>query len=165
MKAVAEAGPIIHLSWISRLDLVSALFEAVLIPPGVQYEVLRAGLEVLGVTAIRAAIAAGSLRVEPITDPLAVSQLQRATGLDRGEAEAMALLRQAGAGLLLTDERRARRYAEREGLPVTGTIGILGRARDRGMVAAVAPFLDDLRHQGFWISAGLLERVRREEAG
>jgi len=29
MRAVANAGPLIHLSWIDQLDLVPALFEGV----------------------------------------------------------------------------------------------------------------------------------------
>jgi uncharacterized protein len=132
VRAVADAGPIIHLSWIDRLDLLSALFEEVLVPAAVEHEVLRAGLTEPGVAAIRAAFTAGSLRVRPVQDPVAVARLQVATGLDRGESEAIALLREAGADVLLIDERRARRYAERETLPVTGTIGLLSRSRDRG---------------------------------
>jgi predicted nucleic acid-binding protein len=164
VRAVADAGPIIHLSWIDRLDLLSALFEEVLVPAAVEHEVLRAGLTEPGVAAIRAAFTAGSLLVRPVQDPEAVARLQMATGLDRGESEAIALLHEAGADVLLIDERRARRYAERAALPVTGTIGLLSRSRDRGLIPAVAPVLDDLRQQGFWISPELLERVRREEA-
>ena len=164
MITVADAGPLIHLSWIGRLDVFPALFDVVLVPPAVEHEVLQARSDVPGVEAIRAAFGAGWLRLQPIVNLSAVMELQRVAGLDRGESEAIVLLQQAAAHLLLIDERRARAYAEREGLPVTGTIGILRRARERGLVLAVAPLLDELRLRGFRITTGLVEQVRREEA-
>lgn len=57
MRAVANAGPLIHLSWIGRLDLLPALFDEVLVPLAVQDEVLHAGPDVLGLAALRAAFA------------------------------------------------------------------------------------------------------------
>ena len=93
-----------------------------------------------------------------------MTALQRETGLDRGESEAIVLFRKSAAHLLLIDERRGRAYYEREGVPVTGTIGILRRARERGLIPAVAPLLDELRAQGFRITTGLVEQIRREEA-
>jgi predicted nucleic acid-binding protein len=41
VTAVSNAGPIIHLSWIGRLDLLAALFEEGLVPLAVREEVLR----------------------------------------------------------------------------------------------------------------------------
>jgi predicted nucleic acid-binding protein len=161
VKAVADAGPIIHLSWIGQLGLFSALFEEVLVPPAVQHEVTRAGPHVPGIEAIRTAFTAGSLHVQPVKDSVAVDELQRAIGLDRGESEAIVLLREAGSDVLLIDERRARAYAEREILPVTGTIGILLRARDRSLIRAAAPVVEELRLRGFWVSADLVERIRQ----
>jgi predicted nucleic acid-binding protein len=162
--AVADAGLQIHLSWIGRLDVLPVLYDPVLVPPTVEHEVLRARPEVPGVEAIRVAFGVGWLRLQAVTDLPAVTGLQRAAGLDRGESEAIVLFREAAAHLLLIDERRARAYAEREGLPVTGTVGILRRARERGLVPAVAPLLDELRAQGFRITARLVELVRQEEA-
>ena len=52
MRAVSNAGPIIHLSWIDLLDLLAALFEEVLVPVAVREEVLRAGPHVPGIQAI-----------------------------------------------------------------------------------------------------------------
>lgn len=140
MRAVSNAGPVIHLSWIGRLALLRALFDEVLVPPVVHGEVLRAGPDVPGIQAIRDAFAAGWLRVQPITGAAAVLPLT--AELDRGESEAIVLMREARADLLLLDDRRARAHAEREGLHITGTIGILQLARGRGLISAVAPMND-----------------------
>jgi predicted nucleic acid-binding protein len=54
--------------------------------------------------------------------------------------------------------------AAQRGLPMTGTLGILRTARDRGLVPAVLPLLAELRRLGFRISDELVAEVRREEA-
>jgi predicted nucleic acid-binding protein len=46
VRAVSNAGPIIHRSWIDRLDLLAAPFEEVLMPSAVREEVLRVEREV-----------------------------------------------------------------------------------------------------------------------
>ena len=161
MRAVSNAGPVIHLSWVGRLDLLRAIFAAVLVPLAVRDEVLRAGPDVPGIQAIRDAFAAGWLRVQPVIDAAAVLPLT--TELDRGEAEAIVLMRETRADLRLLDERRARARAVHEGLRITGTIGILQLARDRGLVPAVAPVLEELRRHGFWVGTELVERIQRDE--
>src|SRR4051794_37880703 len=101
----------------------------------VRDEVLRAGPDVPGVAAIVEAFSGGWLVVRQVADGAAVERLREV--LDRGEAEAIVLMRQAGADLLLLDDGRARAQAQREAMPIAGTIGVLRRARARGLVAAV----------------------------
>lgn len=161
MRAVSNAGPVIHLSWIGRLDILRALFDKVLVPLAVRDEVLRAGANVPGIQDIRDAFAANWLSAQPIIAVAAVPPL--AIELDRGEAEAIVLMREIRADLLLLDDRRARARAAGEGLRITGTIGILQLARDRGIVPAVAPLLEELQRRGFWISAELVERIQQDE--
>lgn len=161
MRAVADAGPLIHLSWIDHVDLLGQLFEEVLVPGAVREEVLRAAPDVPGMEAIRAAFAAGQLEVRAIDDQTQIATLPPA--LHQGEAQALVLLRQEDADLLLTDDRRARAEAERRGIPLTGTIGLLQEARQRGLIPAAYPLVLRLRASGFRISPRLLERIEREE--
>lgn len=65
-------------------------------------------------------------------------------GLDRGEAEAIALALQITAQKLIIDERRGRAVAERLGLQLTGTLGVLVIAKQRGFVDKVRPLIDTL---------------------
>ncbi len=55
-------------------------------------------------------------------------------GLDEGETAAIALAEFLDAELLLIDERLGFRVAKRRGLRVTGTLGLLDRAADLGLV-------------------------------
>lgn len=56
------------------------------------------------------------------------------TGLHRGEAAAIALAATVSADLLLMDDRRGVLEAERLGLRVTGTLGILDIAADLELI-------------------------------
>jgi hypothetical protein len=79
--------------------------------------------------------------------------------LDRGEAEALALAAELKADLLLIDESKGRAIAARLGFVHIGLLGMLVQAKQRGLIVAVKPILDDLiARAGFW-SAELYQRV------
>jgi predicted nucleic acid-binding protein len=54
------------------------------------------------------------------------------------------------------DDLRARQLAEAIGLQVIGTLGILLRAKQVGLIRAVKPLVDDVIAQGFRLSPELL---------
>lgn len=161
MRAVADSGPLIHLSWIDRLGLLPSIFDEVIAPAAVRGEVLRAGSGVPGVVALQRAFSAGWLTAQRVADTARVESLR--ARLDRGEAEAIVLMEETDADLILIDDRRARHYAAEQGLALTGTIGILQTARARGLIPAVPPLLVELRRLGFRVSVELEDRIRREE--
>ena len=77
-----------------------------------------------------------------------------------GEAECLALAMENPGSLLILDDLQARALASANGLPFTGTLGLLVEAKARGLVDAVAPLLGKLRVSArFWISAELETRV------
>lgn len=121
MRAVSNAGPLIHLSWIGRLDLLGLLFAEVVAPSQVVDEVLRGGDAVRGSASLRAAFAAGLISVVEVTDVAALRE--RSVVLDMGEAAALELMWQLQADIVLLDDRWARIEAERLGMPMTGTVG------------------------------------------
>jgi len=45
---------------------------------------------------------------------------------------------------------------------VTGTVGLLLVAKNRGYIAVVRPLLDELIRQGFWISPALYQTALRQ---
>lgn len=54
--------------------------------------------------------------------------------LDAGEREALALARALGAELVLMDDRAGVTVERQQGLTVTGTLGVLDLAAQRGLV-------------------------------
>ena len=83
-----------------------------------------------------------------------VTALER--DLDRGEAESIALALELEADVVFLDEREGRRVAQHLGLRVVGVVGILLDAKSHGVIKAVRPHLDDLRHiAGFYLDDAL----------
>jgi len=79
--------------------------------------------------------------------------------LDEGEAEAIVLALEANANLVLLDDREARLQAKRLGLRVTGTLGILLRAKKLRLIENSREELNKLKETGFHISVSLEEEV------
>jgi predicted nucleic acid-binding protein len=70
------------------------------------------------------------------------------TGLGVGEVSAIFLAKELPADLVLLDERRARRFAQEEGLAVAGCIGILEDLFERGELKDLrAAYQELIRHK------------------
>ena len=103
----------------------------------------------------------GWLKVQAAGNRLLVVLLQRK--LDAGEAEAIALASELGATLLLMDESDGRNEARSLGLTVTGTLGVLLRAKQAGALTVLKPVLDTLiREHSFRLSRSLYEQALRQ---
>ncbi len=151
MIVVSNSSPLIALGRIQRLDLLPALFPAVVAPTAVYEEV-----EVQGASQPGALTLANAtwLRVPPVYHPNSVRYLLAT--LERGEAEAIVLAQELHADWLLLDEIKARVAARRLGLRVIGVAGILVLAKQHGLIAAVRPLLDSLPLHRFRISAQVI---------
>lgn len=75
--------------------------------------------------------------------------------LDAGERDAIALAEQLSADQLIVDELLGRREAERRGLSVIGTIGVLREAADEGFLD-LRTSIERLRQTSFHISPAIL---------
>ena len=82
-----------------------------------------------------------------------------AAELDRGEAEAIALALQEKADWLLIDERVGRRFAQRVGLKVKGTLGVLLEGVRRDFIDDLQLLLDTLVAKGTWIAPATYAEV------
>jgi predicted nucleic acid-binding protein len=155
---VADAGPIIHLSLIGRIDLLPTLYGRILVPGLVYQEVVRQGTGLPGSAELDGAD--WTDRVDPAPESSLFDLLR--VHLDPGEAAAICVAVERGAGLILSDDRQARLTAARLGKEVKGTLGILVEAKRRGEIGAVAPALAALKRGGTWLSDRLVERILAE---
>lgn len=149
---VLNNTPLVALWAIDRLDLLRSLFSEVLIPEAVAAEFL--GIE----RTVRelALETAPWIRTTPLAQPW---QALAFSGLDRGEAEVLALAEERNARLVVLDDRKARRYAERLGLPLTGTAGILLLAKESALIESVAVWTSKLQEAGLYLSPELVQRI------
>ncbi|HEV7214203.1 MAG TPA: DUF3368 domain-containing protein [Chloroflexota bacterium] len=160
MAVVSNSGPLLRYAKISRLDLLHALFSAVVIPQAVFAEVVTAGLrrqaDATDALAVQAAIDAGWITVANVTDRSWFSTIERV--IDRGEAEAIALARERGLPILL-DDRVGRRVAHAQGLLMNGSAGVLLLAKQRQLIDAVRPLLDTLLAADLYLSEAVYREV------
>jgi predicted nucleic acid-binding protein len=123
---IADTGPINYLVQIGHIELLPRMFERVALPVAVQAELSNA-------------LAPAPVHLW-ITNPPAwleihdTTGLPQVSGLDEGETSAIALAESLHADLLLIDERDGFRIARNRGLRVTGTLGLLDLAAERGLV-------------------------------
>jgi predicted nucleic acid-binding protein len=151
---VCNAGPLISLARIGRLDLLPALFGEILVPPAVYREVTNDA----SLPGARDLANAGWLKVSDVRDRGSVERLL--SSLDAGEAEVLVLAKELAATAAL-DEKRGRRLALELAVPQTGTVGILLTAKQAGLVPLVRPLLDDLVVKGVRLSARLYDEACR----
>jgi uncharacterized protein len=85
----------------------------------------------------------------------------QAMGLGGGETEALAIASESPAALVLLDDRDARRYAKKQGMDYTGTVGILILAKRAGHIPAVLPVLDRLESLRFRLDPEMRQEVLR----
>lgn len=83
--------------------------------------------------------------------------------MDQGESEAISLAVNSHADILLVDEREGREVARGLGLRLTGTLGILMRAKLDGSLISLADTLEKLRSAyAFSLAPELVARALRE---
>jgi len=81
--------------------------------------------------------------------------------IHRGEAGVIALARLSGDALILMDNGLARAHARGLGLRITGTLGVILRAKREGLIPAVEPLLRQLQDEGFQVAPATLAEVMR----
>ena len=147
MIVVSNAGPLIALARINKLDLLKHFFNTVFISKGTYDEVVIKGKSKLGSKHVENA---KWIKVKSIKNEWSVNVLR--IDLDIGEAESIVLALELNANLLLMDELLARNIAESLGLKISGTVGILLKAKKLGLIDKIKPNLDELRNKKVWIS-------------
>lgn len=149
MVVIADAGPLIALGRLNRLDLLPLLFAEVLVTTTVLKECLvRPDLNDEG--RIAAALEAGLLKA--CEDP----DLTHESPLDPGESTAIARALEIGAGLIM-DDRAGVTHARAVGLKVIGTLGILVLAKRAGMIPQIHPLIELLRDGGHHLGEAAIQ--------
>jgi predicted nucleic acid-binding protein len=69
--------------------------------------------------------------------------------IDKGESSAIALALEMSNSTLILDDNKARKIANQLGLHVTGTIGIIVKAKLNGIIPSIRPILEKIRQTNF----------------
>lgn len=150
---ISNTSPLFYLYRIGHLDLLRKLYEQIVVPEAVVDE-LEAGREqgehVPDVENY------DWIRVRSVHVPELVRLI---TDLGAGEAQVLALALEEPNSLVILDERLAREIASLQNLRITGTAGILLKAKQQGYISAVKPLLNKLLQLNFWLSDAVKARI------
>ena len=150
-KVIVNSTPLIVLCGIGKLNILKEMYEEIIIPSAVFREVTA-------------------------KDDSACVQIKSAGAWDHGEkkmykaklhdgeVEVMILAQERNADLVILDDNAAKKTAKYLGLTVTGTLGVLVKAKHQGIIEEVRPLLSEMRQNGFYVSK-TVESMVLEQAG
>ena len=95
---------------------------------------------------------------QPIDSPL---QSVLSTILDPGEASAIALAYEYQDVVLIMDDLKARKEATKLGFKITGTLGVLLKLKNEGLIISMKQKIAQLIEIGFRISPAIIDEVLR----
>lgn len=144
---VTNTTPLISLAAATgSLKILRFLYRQVLVPYEVAEEVRAGGRHAFGVEAFQDA---EWLDIQPAPVPL---QPFLQNTLDRGEASVIQTAMNRGLSLVCIDETAGRRVARLCELTLTGSVGILLKAKRLGYDISIPEALERMRAQGIWLS-------------
>lgn len=155
---IADAGPLIALSRIARLDVLRELFGEVWMTDEIRREVLPLA-DFPGAALISEAIEGGWIRV---VQPPEDTRPPINPGVDAGEASAIALADSVPGSLIIMDDRAGRTEAKSRSLSVIGTAAVVGLARERGLLKSARHTLIALTDAGYFIPETIIEAISRQ---
>ena len=158
MIVVANTTPLIGLASIGRFDLLHRLFGEIFIAKAVHDEIMKAGTAKQ--TAVREVSTSSWLKTRNINDQLAVNVLL--DELDLGEAETIVLAHEINADWVIMDEKKGRQKLIQLGLNKIGTVGILLKAKEIGLLSQIRPDLERLQENGFSLSQVVIDTVLKQ---
>ena len=87
--------------------------------------------------------------------------LQAVSGLDDGESEAIILADELKSDVLIMDERKGRKVAEKLGIKITGTVGVLLQSYSENMISSdeIKTYLDQLKNSNIRLSESLIQKA------
>jgi predicted nucleic acid-binding protein len=151
-KVVVNTTPLIALSHIGQLDILKKMYGEILIPNAV-YNELSAKPD--SICKIEVDNSKDWIRVEEIKNQMAKSMYK--TQLHEGEVEVMILAQEVNADLVIIDDANAKKHAKYLKLLVTGTLGVLIKAKQSGYVDKLKPMLQMMIENGIYISQDLVK--------
>jgi predicted nucleic acid-binding protein len=143
---ITDTSCLIILSKIEQLGILHQLFDVIITTPEIAAEYgneLPNWVSVIGVSNI-------------------VLQNELAQVIDLGEASAIALAHEINCDYIVTDDLEARKVSTELGFNTIGTLGILLKAKQRGLISMLRPIMEQIRLTNFRISVSLIESVLKD---
>ena len=153
---LCNTSPLLYLNLVGQLSILPALYQEITIPTAVREELLigqKKGVQIPDIDNLP------WLKVVAVHDRTLIPYI---TDLGAGEAELIGLGRQYPQSLLILDDTLGRHLASLNNLTFTGTVGVVIKAKQEGLIPAVKPIVLELQEQGLWLSDDLIKLILRQ---
>ena len=151
---LCNTSPLIALASIDSLELLNSLTEDWCVPEAVYKEATMSDKPYSEMI-----IAFLKGKIQKVKDIEAVNDLR--IFIDLGESEVIQLASELDASLVIIDERRGRNIAKLKGLTIIGTVGLLLKAKEKGLIEKVLPLVEEIKSRNIYISKELLKKVKK----
>jgi len=155
-SCVINTSPWIALSACNQTELLQDLYEIIMMPTAVKDEILAGGKNALGVSTLKKA---NWLEINDIEN---ANQIKLLHELDQGEAEVLILAAERDACEVILDEKVARMHAHVLGHKVIGTLGIILRAKKKGLIDRLEPLIGSICGAGIYIHKDIIRCILME---
>ena len=160
-KVIVNTTPLIALCHVGQLDVLKKIYGEILIPQAV-YQELSEKNESICKKQVDNSL--DWIHVEKIENQMAKSMFK--TQLHDGEVEVMILAKEKNADTVIIDDSNAKKHAKYLKLPVTGTLGVLIKAKRQGYISELKPVIQKMIDKNIYISEKImklcLEQVNEE---
>lgn len=152
MIVVADSSPLISFAILNKLELLTQVFENIIVPKAVLDEVVKPNKPYSD--SLKRFI---TNKVEIVKNEIGVKLLLKEVEL--GESETIILALEKKICNVLMDDYKGRKIAKINGLYPIGTIGTLLQAKKLGFIKEVKPLLDDLIKNKIRIGISLYKKA------
>ena len=142
---ISDASCLIALTDINRLEILKKLYKEIIITPEVAAEYKK-----------------------PLPDWIIKKDVQNRKLMDEipkflhgGEASSIALAMETKNSVLILDDDPARKFAIKNGITITGTLGVIAKACDAGFIDSYDDACMDLQKISFYFSKKVQEATRK----
>ena len=156
-KVIVNSTPIISLCHIGMLPLLKELYGEVLISEAVFHEI-NAKKDSVAKAELDNSL--DQIRICKIENEMAKEFFK--SQLHDGEVEVMILGKEEDATLLIVDDKNAKKHAKYLGFNVTGTLGVLLKAKREGHIEAIKPLIDKMISKNIYISSKIIALCLKE---
>ncbi|MFH1335096.1 MAG: DUF3368 domain-containing protein [Candidatus Zixiibacteriota bacterium] len=150
---IVNTSPIFYLHKLGLLEILNKLYGDITIPEAVKNELEKGYAQGEDVP---------QLENYPWIQIMNVGMpeyLNLIVDLGLGESEVLAIATNHPSALVILDDKLARRIAEMQKFRLTGTAGVLLRAKEKGLIPALKPVIEKLLSHNFRLKPDLVKTI------
>ncbi|WP_457641817.1 DUF3368 domain-containing protein [Persephonella sp.] len=151
-KVVSNTTPLLSFIKLNRLDILQEIYQRIYIPEAVYKEIETGKGKYYKDISKENWIIIKKVKNKNLVE-------KYTEFIDIGEVEAIALSLEIKANLLLIDDRKGRTIAEKENINITGTVGILIKAKKLGIIKEIKPYIYELIEKGNFYSETFIKLI------